>query len=186
MPLCLIVVYIPLCLIYVYIPQCLIFVYIPLCLIFVYIRLFLIPSLFVGFAFDTPVYLPHLLPAMSEAPCVFYPSLLPPVHDAPSLLPPVPDAPYLLPPPAASQEDKSVSAGAGAGAGLGAEEESLDYESKVLSQFCHAQQHLLVTYTTLSGLNTNSDTSEDGAMQVGVIVVIIVKMSNKLEACLQR
>ena len=89
----------------------------------------------------------------------------------------------MLPPPAASQEGKSVSAGAGAGAGagLGAEEESLDYESKVLSQFCHAQQHLLVTYTTLSDLNNNSDTNEDGAMQVGVIVIIIVTMSTKLE-----
>lgn len=69
---------------------------------------------------------------------------------------------------AASQEGKSVSACAVPGT----EEESLDYESKVLSQFCHAHQHLLVTYTTLSALNNNGDTDEDAAAQA-------------LERCLQ-
>ena len=53
---------------------------------------------------------------------------------------------------------------------MGTEDESLDYESKVLSQFSHAQQHLLFTYTTLSALNSNGAVTidEDGTEVVCV------------------
>ncbi|KAI0237109.1 Rab3 GTPase-activating protein non-catalytic subunit [Lamellibrachia satsuma] len=62
---------------------------------------------------------------------------------------------------AASQEGKTVTSACGV---MGTEDESLDYESKVLSQFSHAQQHLLFTYTTLSALNSNGAVTinEDG------------------------
>ena len=49
------------------------------------------------------------------------------------------------------------------------EEGGLDYEGKVLSQFCHAQQHLVVTYTKLSSLNSAGVVTidEDVAGEVG-------------------